>query len=193
LSRVAYNRPFSQVGFRPTRRTDPFAAAHRLSGLGDGAGVPDQSIVAYSGQWMTDFSSSPQDVLNQVSSALGSDGLNVIRSSISTSLASTAEAALTGSGTLFGISLSIRVNNGMGFAQATDVASIVNHEVYQATGHMPASSTAAIQALPGTPEATDAMKPKLPGDFTTWIENNATWLLLGVGAILVLPQLVKKL
>ena len=194
MSRVAYREPLSRVGFRPVYPTDPFQASHRggLSGLGD-APVPDQSIVNYSGQWTSDFSSSPQDVLNQVSGALAGDGLVVVNSNITASLANQAEAALALSGTVFGVALTIRVNNGQGYAKPADVASIVNHEVYQATGQMPVSSTAALTAMPGTPGADAATRPNAPGSFTAWLEQNAAMLLLGLAGVFVLPALVKKL
>ena len=82
---VAYDRPFSQVGFRPTRKTDPFAAAHRLSGMGDAAapssGVPNGALITYSGTWETTVhNSNPQDILRQVTSGL--PGLKVVQQDI---------------------------------------------------------------------------------------------------------------
>lgn len=46
MARVAYDRPFSQVGFRPTRKTNPFAAAHRLSGMSDDPATLDVTVQA---------------------------------------------------------------------------------------------------------------------------------------------------
>jgi len=52
VSRVAYNEPFSRVGFRAVRKTDPFQAAHRggLSGMGAmGDDSADLSAAGFSG------------------------------------------------------------------------------------------------------------------------------------------------
>lgn len=45
MSRVVYTRPFSQVGFRPYRKTTPFIAAHGLGNVGDD-GTQDVTISA---------------------------------------------------------------------------------------------------------------------------------------------------
>jgi len=151
-----------------------------LHGLGDI--VPNGSIVQYTGQWPTDIKTTPDATLAAVVNALNRDGLHVLSSSQSGGFIG---EVFTGS---FTATLQIQVSNGMGFGQAGDVASIVDHEVYLATAEMPSGSSASVISIPGsTPNLTPAST-----DWGAWIQQNAMWIGLGVLGVFVLPDLLEK-
>jgi hypothetical protein len=166
--------------------------------MGDAAapasGVPNGALITYSGTWETTVQDSdPQDILRQVVSGL--PGLKVLQQDIQVGAGGYIAAAFE-IGTQFSATLVLQVNNGMGFAQPQDAASIVDHQVYMVTGQMPLSSGASVSAMPGTFNPATVAGAQTPGSalsLASWFENNAMWLLLGVGAIAVLPGLVKKL
>ena len=157
------------------------------------AGVPTGSFIKYQGQWETTQTQSPGDIVHAVSAALASDGLPVVQSSEDSSTKAFVFGAF---GVAFNVTLVLQVT-GPGFAQAADAGSIVNHEVYKATGIMPASSTVLVTATgpggtgTGLPPGSQPNQP--PTTLTQWIEQNAMWIGIGILAVAVLPVLVKKL
>jgi hypothetical protein len=87
-----------------------------------------------------------------------------------------------------------------GHAQASDVAQLVNHAVYQVTGNMPTQSSAALAGVGGgglpssqVGQPGGAGPPSPPGSIGAFLEQNMTTLLFALGAIVLLPAVVKKL
>jgi hypothetical protein len=150
-------------------QTHPFTpgGGYGLHGLGDI--VPNGSIVTYTGQWITDISSTPDGILAEVVAAVNKDGLHVVSSSQSGGLLG---LVFTGH---FTATLQIQVNNGMGFGNPNDIAAIIDHEFYAATGEMPQGSSASVTALPG-----EAGSASLPGPATNWQQIA---MLIGAGLI----------
>jgi len=220
---VTNRRGIYRTGFRPINATDTFAAAQldgfssasplgrtpfdperlgqyhpftpgggwRLSGLGDI--VPDQAVITYTGTWMETSTESMTQILQAVSAALGQDGFRVLKSQI----VNAGFVAKTGLWTApFQVALQLLVNNGMGFSDPSDIASIVDHEVYAASGMMPSASQAVVTQLPAG--STSGGGPYAYGDFgtqatpstgTDWnavLQGYAPWIVLGIlGAVVI--------
>jgi hypothetical protein len=221
MGRVVYDHSLYRTGYRPYGTTNPQAAAAGLAGTpfapaklrgypftarggttlrGLGAMVPDQSIVTYTGKWTPTYFMGANDIITAVSAALPKDGLNVKNVSTDAGFLDTTIVGMTIQPTPFNVTLQLQVANGQGYGQPSDVASIVDHEVYVATGSMPAASSIPVVQPPGGP-ATPTGQPPGPGagmppgpagpvDLTTWFEQNIGWLALGAGALLLLPKLL---
>jgi len=224
MGRVQYDHSLYRTGYRPYGMTNPQQAASGLSGVsmhhgvfgpwrlagmgqnqpftraggfalhGLGAMVPDQSIVTYTGTWTPTYFMGANDIITAVSAALVNDGLKVTKVSTSAGFLDTTVVGMTIQPTPFDVTLQIQVQNGQGYGNPSDIASIVDHEVYVATGSMPARSSVPIVQPPGgapTPTGQPGAVP--PGgavDLTTWFEQNIGWLALAVGAALIVPKLL---
>jgi len=155
-----------------------------LRGLGDI--VPNGSIVTYTGQWNIPtalITLSPSELLAAVTNALSRDGLHVISSSQDSGLLGMVMLVmLEGS---FTATLQIQVSNGMGFGQPSDIASIVDHEVFAASGAMPQGSGVSVTSIPGSTPGVP--QPGTP-DITTWLEQNAVWFGLGLVGLFALRR-----
>lgn len=194
------DRPGARLGSSPRVRRRGMGA------LGDM--VPDQSVLTYQGTWQNTLTQTAQVVLQKVIAALTQDGFNVRNSSLSPlssvanflDLQNTAVLGLAEQIT-FNVTLQLQVNNGQGFSDPNDIISIVRHEVYVATGAFPSADSiptvqtpgAAAPVATGQPPVTGA--PPAPGlttDWTTWLEQNGSWIALGLGALVLLPALMKR-
>jgi hypothetical protein len=161
-----------------------------LGALGDI--VPDQSVVTYTGTWQPSGTQGATDIISQASSILAGEGLAV------RSVSSSPYRFLLNN--TVNVKLTIQVANGMGFGQPSDIAQVVDNAAWQITGHMPlASSISSVQAPGGSPTPTG--QPEIPDtgtgsgqqpppDLTTWLEQNALWIALGIGALVVVPKLL---
>jgi len=160
-----------------------------LHGLGDI--VPNQSIVTWVGQVSGSATRSVQDVIAAASAALQNDGLAVTSTSGLPFAIFDINIQLSSAAT---VTLVILVNNGMGYGDPQDIAAIVNHEIFLASGVMPSGAVTVVKA-PGAAAAATAAGaglPTQPTDWGAWLQQNAMWLGLGVLGIFVLPDLVKK-
>lgn len=185
-----------------------------LHGLG-ASGVPNGSLVTYRGVWTSMFNTGagykqkgdPQSLVDAVAAALGADGQLTVMQKPSglTGLAET--VGFTGP---FNVTLVLQVTNGMGFGSVNDVISIIRHYVYQVSGVFPQSDTitqvvapqepttstdpnyqaAGMQNTPGLPSATQS--PSAPMDWGSWISDNFGTIALAVGALAILPPLLKR-
>lgn len=218
MGRVQYDHSLYRTGYRPYGKTNPQAAAAGLSGTpfdpmrlhgypftprggaalhGLGAMVPDQSIVTYTGTWTPTYFMGANDIITAVTAALAKDGLQVKNVSTTAGFLDTTVVGMTIQPTPFNVTLQIQVANGQGYGQPADIGSIVDHEVYVATGSMPAASSIPIVQPPGgAPTATgqpagpSGIAPGGAVDLTTWFEQNIGWLALAVGAALIVPKLL---
>jgi hypothetical protein len=223
MGRVQYNHSLYRTGYRPYGMTNPQAAASGLSGVsmhhgvfgpwrlagmgqnqpftraggfalhGLGAMVPDQSIVTYTGTWTPTYFMGANDIITAVSAALANEGLKVTKVSTSAGFLDTTVVGMTIQPTPFDVTLQIQVQNGQGYGNPSDIGSIVDHEVYVATGSMPARSSVPIVQAPGgvpTPTGQPGAVPPGAVDLTTWFEQNIGWLALAVGAALIVPKLL---
>jgi len=212
---MVYNRSLYRNGFRPYRETNPAAAASgmggtpfdpeflhgarrqpgypfsdrggwRLGGLGDA--VPQGGYLNYRGQWTTTSSRSAQDIVQAVIAALQGDGLHVTNYSTSAGLiANTELLGVAEAGISFTVNLQLQVL-GPGFAQASDAGSIVDHEVYAASGLMPTSSST---TYAGAGDATTGAPPPASGEsWSQWLQDNALWIGGVVVAAIVLPRVL---
>lgn len=169
-------------------------SAPRRGMHGLGAIVPNQSTVTWVGSVSGTAMKSVQDVISSATAALQADGLEVIGSSgmpfsiFDTDLMVSSSAQ---------ISLTILVNNGMGYSDPTDIAAIVNHEIYAASGVMPTGAITVVQPYGGTATSTAAAAGVPQPDATTtdmsaWIQQNATWIGLGLLGVVLIPVLLEK-
>jgi len=216
---VTNRRGIYRTGFRPINATDTFAAAQldgfssasplgrtpfdperlgqyhpftpgggwRLHGLGDI--VPNGSLVTYTGQWqLTNVATqNPSELLAAVIAAVNADGLHVVRSSSNAGFWDTEVL-----GNTFSVTLQIQVANGMGFGEPSDIGSIVDHEVYAASGAMPSGSGVSVVTVPGsTPGLPPPAAPST--DWSAWLQQNALWLGLGLVGLIVLPALAERI
>lgn len=177
----------------------------KLHGLGAavlgflGDVVPDGSIVVYTATWLPHGTQGATEVIKQVRSILAQEGLLV------RTVSSSPYRFLVNN--TFNVRLTIQVANGMGYGAPGDIGSIVDNAAYQVTGSMPVTvgSISSVQVPGGAPTPTgqpevpntgagsgagsDSDQPP-PPDFTTWLEQNALWLGLGLGALVILPKLL---
>ena len=158
-------------------------AAPASGGLTSVAGAPSGSVLLYQGTWQVTLTLNVNTIISRVSQMLQSYGLQVATQS------STGGAFTVGN---FNIALTLKVT-GSGFAQPSDAGSIVDHAYYTVVGRMPVSSSTFLQSMSGVPSNVPGSTTAAPGTLTAWLEQNALWLGLGLGAIVVLPNLVKKL
>jgi len=148
------------------------------------AGVPAGATVTYQGPWVTTNTQNANGILAGVINNLASAGLKVLGTSLNAGLlANVSLLHLAEPGQQFGVTLQLQVT-GSGFASANDVASIVDHQVYVASGVMPRGSSATVTAGGTTPGGTPATS------LAAWFEQNASWIFLGVGAVVLLPSLI---
>lgn len=210
--------PFSATMLNGVGQAQPFTpgGGWRLHGLGQvrpfdpwilhglGGMVPDQSVVIYQGKWQSTQTKNATDVVNAVVGAIEDDGSLAVRN-VSTNvgtIASIAEATwpyplYAGP---FNVTLTIQVQNGQGFGDPKDIISIVRHFVYEITGQFPLADSiptvtapAGSQMATGQPPLEDAPPPNgVPVDFATWLENNALWIGLAIGAIAILPPILGR-
>lgn len=148
--------------------------------------APQGSYLNYQGTWTTSTTKSANDILQAVIASLPSQGLRVVNSSTTAGLlANTKLIGLAEAGQSFNVTLQLQVT-GPGFAQAGDAGSIVDHYVYATTGMMPtASYTSVAGGGPG------GAPPGMPNQsFTSWLEQNALYIGLGIAAAFVLPKVL---
>jgi hypothetical protein len=159
------------------------SGGYGLHGLGDI--VPNGSLVTYTGQWIipnSAFTMSPSQLLAAVANAVNRDGLHVVNSSQDSGFLGV--AMLEGA---FNVTLQIQVSNGMGFGQPSDIASIVDHEVY-ASGATAQGSSVSVTSIPGSAPGVNLP----PTDITTWLEQNAMWIGLAVLGVFVVPKVLER-
>lgn len=121
------------------------------------ATVPTGSIITYSsGDWYSGWFSSAIDTINAVGQLLVSnDGMKIRKvNSVSVNGIVSAVDKYLGGPAKFSVELEIEITGGLGFNSVDDVAAVVNHEAYQATGKLPAISSVPKVSIPGTPSIT---------------------------------------
>jgi hypothetical protein len=207
MAYVTNRRGFIRTGFRPTY-SDPYDATLLGAGKTNGKGlhglgdiIPNQSVVTWVGQVSGTAMKSVQDVVSAASAALQSDGLSVISTAgLPFSIFDT-DIQLTSAPT---VTLTLQVNNGMGYGQPSDIASVVNGEIFKASGFMPSGAITVVQPPGGSATQTaagagmpcpsgqslNAAGQCVPGmDWGAWLQQNAIWLGLGVVGLVLLPDL----
>jgi hypothetical protein len=105
--------------------------------------IPDQTTLTYTGTWKSTFFKDANQVVNEVSTALANDQLPV---RFSTTDAGFFNSALESP---FKVTLTIQVDNGLGFGSVNDIIALIRHEVYQVTGSFPTSDTLPYSQQPG--------------------------------------------
>jgi hypothetical protein len=134
------------------------------------AAVPKGSIITYtSSDWYSGWFSSVSDVIRAVGQKLIADGLT-IRNVKDTSLSTLGGIdKYLGGPAIFSVVLEVQVTGSSGYSKADDVALIVNHEVYQVTGKLPATWSVTDVTIPsaGVPGFLDWFREKLTGTKTT--------------------------
>jgi len=195
MPRVEYIRVAQ--GFRPYTNPRPLAGLRGLGALK--GGVSDQSIATYQAIWPQDANFSfASTIIDSVSTALqANDGISV--------LSSTNQNSPVGAfqGKAYSVVLQVQVRNGMGFGASQDLASVIDHEFYVVTGKMPlASSITSVGSGPSASPTLSSTDPNcvagMPYDLngnpcaapslTSWFEQNALWIGLGIAAVVVLPK-----
>jgi hypothetical protein len=155
-----------------------------------GAGVPTGSTVTYVSTWSTSIQAgeNPPSIIQAVAQTLAGQGLTVTGSDI-VSQASWA-SGLVHTSWPFTVNLQIHVGDA-GHAQASDVGQIVDHAAYQITGVMPTGTQASLTySAPAGGGGGGGGGSAL--NMTAFFEQNAPWLLLGLGAVLLLPALIER-
>jgi hypothetical protein len=159
-----------------------------------GSIVPNQSAVTWVGQISGTASMSVQDVVSAATAALQADGLTVVGSSGLPMAIFDIDIQLSSSAT---VTLNILVNNGMGYSDPSDIAAIVNHEIFTASGFMPTGTITTVTAPGGraaaTPGGAAATSPAAaPTDWSAWFQQNAMWIGLGVLGLVLVPDLLER-
>jgi hypothetical protein len=148
--------------------------------------APTGSYLTYAATWTTSSTKTASDILQAVIAALPHDGLAVVSSSTTAGILANTKLIFAEAGQSFGVTLQLRVT-GPGFAYPTDAASMVNHEVYAASGLLPLASNIVGGGGSGSPAS-----PSGAQTLTAWLESNAVWIGLAVLAITVVPALIRK-
>lgn len=124
--------------------------------------VNNGDTLTYTGTWVTGaIAQTVNDLVSAVSSDLAAQGIAVRSSNVNQGLGNI--FANLGVGGQFTITLTLQVENGLGFNSVEDVISIIRGAVYQESGQMPladsipyggpAGSTPTGQPVPTTPAA----------------------------------------
>lgn len=200
--------PFGPWRLSGMGQQQPFtpAGGFKLHGLGRavlgflGDVVPDGSIVVYTGTWVPHGTQGATQVIGNASNILAGEGLQV------RSVSSSAYRFLLQN--TFNVKLTIQVANGLGYGAPGDIASVVDNAAWQVTGSMPLASSISSVQVPGGSAPTPTGQPEIPDtgsgagaqpdlsqsqpvDFTTWLEQNAVWIGLGVAGLVLIPRLLK--
>lgn len=161
-----------------------------------GVVVEQGALLNYNAEIQTGFATSVASALSAISATLAQLGINITNSQNNGSLLAVAESALTFSGQTTGITLQVQVNNS-GYAQATDLQSVIDNAVFQATGNLPLSSSIAFAA--GTqPTAQGAASTSLQtggltGFFAQFGAGAATGILLALAGVVGLVVISKEI
>ena len=160
-----------------------------------GVAVTNGAILNYSAEINTSFFSSVGDALSAIATTLQSEGINVTNSQNNSSLLGTFEAAVTLSGQTTGVTIQVQVNNS-GYAQATDLQSVIDNAVYQSTGSLPISSSIAFAATQTATaqgaSSTSLQTGSLTGFFASFGTGAATGILLALAGIVALVVLAPE-
>lgn len=143
------------------------------------AAIPTGSILVYNATIDTHFWSNESAIVAGIAGALSQVGIQIIGQS-------TGSASGLGN---FTVQLQLQVT-GSGFTLPQDARSIVDHAIYVQTGKMPLSSGAHLVSTPNTPGV--SAPPGSAQSLTAWFEQNASWLFLGIGALVLLPSLIGR-
>lgn len=171
-------------------------------GTSSNASTPDTSIVNtgailnYNAVITTGFFTQVSDALSAIATTLQSEGINVTNSQSNNSILEAVEGFLSLSGQNFGITLQVQVNNS-GYAQATDLQSVIDNAVYQATGSLPTSSSIAFAANQSTATTQGASQSNpatggLTGFFAQFGAGAATGILLALAGVVGLVVISKE-
>lgn len=151
--------------------------------------VQSGTLLNYSAEINTSFFSSVADALSAIAATLQSSGIDVTNSQNNSGILATLESAVTLSGQTTGITLQVQVNNS-GYAQATDLQSIIDSAVYSATGSMPVSSSIAFAsgsaATAQGASSTNLQTGGLTKFFASFGTGAATGILLALAGIVAL-------
>lgn len=146
------------------------------------AGVPTGTTLVYQAVVGARLFYDPSKMLSAVNGALANQGISVTASTSSMAGLSAVNYQLT------------LLITGAGFGKAQDVKAIIDGAFYQQMGQMPQSSNITVTGMPaGTPGAQGATQPPPTQSMTAFIEQNMTTILLGLGALVLLPAIVKKM
>lgn len=146
------------------------------------AGIPNGTTLVYKAAidvhlFATGGLTSKQDFLTKLAGELPAMGIEVVGSSSSTDGFSA-----------FNIQLQVLIT-GAGYAKAQDVQAVIDHAVYVQRGEMPISSSISVVGIPGSAGSSGvAFQPQ---SLTSFFEQNALWVGLGVVAIFVLPKVIR--
>lgn len=169
----------------------PTVVAPQQAGPSTPAGAPTGSYLLYVGNWAVTLSQSMNSIIAAVRSAVAGYGLQITNVNCPACSSVSPSSILASMGVQsFQVQLQILVT-GQGFAQPSDAGSIVDHAFYTVAGKMPTSSSTSVQQLPG---AGAGAPPGAPGtSLTAWFEQNAMWIGIGILAIAVVPNLIRRL
>ena len=110
--------------------------------------VQNQAVVTYIGTWTAGgLFQTINDLVSAVTTDLLAQGLAVRNSNVDQSLGNLIGSA--GWGGTFNITLTLQVENGLGFNSVDDIISIVRGAVYQETGSMPTADSVPYDQEPG--------------------------------------------
>ena len=161
-----------------------------------GVVVQTGALLNYSAEIQTGFATSVASALTAIAAMLAQQGINVTNSQNNNSLLGVLESAITFSSQTTGITLQVQVNNS-GYGQATDLQSVIDNAVFQATGNLPISSsiafTAGTQATAQGASSTNLQTGGLTGFFAQFGAGAATGILLALAGIVGLVVISKEI
>lgn len=184
--------PVQPSGTGTPASPSPTVITPQSAGPSTAAGAPTGSYLLYSATWQIPSShafSTPAQILASVLQALKAS-----QTGFQVGQASQSGGLLTVSN--FNVQIQLFVN-GPGFAQPNDAGSFVDSAYNRVTGLMPVVSSTVVTSLPAgvpsspAPTGTSPFPTGTAASFTTWFEQNALWIGLGIAGIVLLPRLVK--
>lgn len=162
----------------------------------DTAQVQNGAILNYNAVISTGYFTQVSDALNQIAAVLQPLGINVTNSQSNNSILEAVEGFISFSGQTEGITLQVQVNNS-GYAKATDLQSVIDNAVFQATGSLPSSSSIAFASNQETATTQGASQNNpatggLTGFFAQFGAGAATGILLALAGIVGLVVISKE-
>jgi hypothetical protein len=164
-----------------TANTAPARPAVPGQPLTPGVGQsPPGSTLLYSVTWIPglgSLSQSNSSVIAQLTSLLPSNHMSVI-------------SGVPAGGGILGYGIQLKIFDSIGHQFLSDVTSVLNGLLYPLVGSNLTGSSTVLIAGPGQ---TSSLGPSGASNLTTWFEANWGWLAAALGAIVIVPVVIKKL
>jgi len=147
------------------------------------AALPGGSTFIYDASWTAGVSnlfSSANSVISQMQAALSGYGMSVTSSSV--------ESA----GPIH-FEIQLHVLDSVGHGAVADAKSVLDSLMHKIVGTNLSGSSISTTSVPGGTPSGGIVNPNAPIDWSSWLQKNAIWVGVFVGAVAIGPKIIKKL